>query len=134
MKLLNEWHWPDLLIHWNKQYANPNDYPTKMPGCRLVITLPDSIKAESFQLDMKRGLGTVDLGDKNIKCFFSAVKPVALMEIPSSVHDLELVANQAVTNLGNEPAHIEKDENGICLIQDAALGFRYVFCVQKKAT
>jgi alpha-L-fucosidase 2 len=114
----------------NKLYAKPNDYPTKMPGCRLVLTLPDSVKAKSFHLDMKRGLGTINLGESDAECFFSAVKQVAMMKIPGSIIDLQLVANQAVTNLGNEPARIEKDENGISLIQDAALGFRYVFSVR----
>ena len=116
----------------NKRYAKANDYPTKMPGCRLVLTLPEGVKAESFHLDMKRGLGTIDLGDNDVECFFSAVKPVAIMKIPGSITDLQLVANEAVTKLGNEPARIERDENGICLIQDAALGFRYVFCVRTR--
>jgi alpha-L-fucosidase 2 len=116
----------------NKQYARISDYPTKLPGCRLVLTLPESMKAESFHLDMKRGLGSIDLGDGRIECFFSAVKSVALIKIPGSFKDYQLVSNPAVRKLGNEPARIEKDDDGICLIQDAALGFRYVFCVRSK--
>ena len=116
----------------NKRYAIASDYPTKMPGCRLVLTLPAGIKAESFHLDMKRGLGTIALEENDVECFFSAVKPVAIMKIPGSITNLKLVANEAVTKLGNKPARIERDEKGICLIQDAALGLRYVFSVRTK--
>lgn len=118
----------------NKLYAKPNDYPTKMPGCRLVLTLPDSVKAKSFNLDMKRGLGTIDMGDNDIECFFSAVQPVSIMRIHGSITDIQLVANEAVTKLGNEPARIERDENGLTLIQNAALGLRYVFSVRTMKT
>lgn len=116
----------------NKQYARANDYPSKLPGCRLVITLPENEKAESFHLDMKKGSGSVSLENGRIECFFSAVRPVALMKITGSVKDIHLVSNNAVTKLGNKPAIIEKDKTGTWLIQDAALDFRYVFCVLKK--
>lgn len=114
----------------NKQFARANDFPTKLPGCRLVLTLPEQNKARSFNLDMIRGLGSVDFGESKIECFFSAVEPVALMKIPGGLKEFRLVANQAVTKLGNQPARIESDENGTWLVQDAMLGFRYVFNVQ----
>ncbi|HSH20630.1 MAG TPA: glycoside hydrolase N-terminal domain-containing protein, partial [Draconibacterium sp.] len=116
----------------NKQYARANDFPTKLPGCRLVLTLPEDMKAQSFHLDMTRGLGTVEFGEKKIECFFSAVKPVTLIMIPVAINEFHLLPNQAVSKLGNQPARIEKDENGTWLIQDAMLGFRYVFCVQSR--
>jgi len=116
----------------NKQYSRANDYPTKLPGCRLVLTLPEGKRAQSFHLDMKRGIGTVNLGDGELECFFSAEQPVALMKIPGPYEDLQLVANKAVTQLGNTPARIEKDENSTWLIQDAALDFQYVFHVQTR--
>jgi len=114
----------------NRQYARVSDFPTKLPGCRLVISLPEGVTVESFHLDMKRGLGSADLGESNAEIFFSANRPVALVKIPGSVKDYQLIANPAVARLGNEPARIEKDDKGISLIQDAALGFRYVFCVR----
>lgn len=116
----------------NKQYARANDFPTKLPGCRLVVTLPENTRSQSFHLDMLKGLGTVDLGGKKIECFFSAVQPVALVKIPGGLKEFHLVANQAVTKLGNQPASINSDENGTWLIQDAMLGFRYVFYVQAR--
>jgi len=114
----------------NKQYARVSDFPTKLPGCRLVVSLPEGITIESFHLDMKRGLGSVDLGESSAESFFSAVRPVALVKIPGSLKDFQLMANPAVARLGNEPARIEIDEKGISLIQDAALGFRYAFSVR----
>lgn len=116
----------------NKQYSRASDFPTKLPGCRLVITLPEGVESQSFNLDMKRGVGSVDLGTSEVECFFSAEKPVAMMKIPGSIKDIQLIANEAITRLGNEPARIERGESGIWLIQDASLGFQYVFCVQIK--
>ncbi|MEN8200957.1 MAG: sulfatase-like hydrolase/transferase [Bacteroidota bacterium] len=116
----------------NAQYARGNDYPTKLPGTRLVLTLPPGIEAQSFHLDMKRGLGTVRLDDKQIECFFSAEKPLALMKIPGSYAGLDLVANEAVVKLGNDPPQIDRDENGIWFVQDAAMDFRYVFYVRTR--
>lgn len=116
----------------NKQYARANDYPTKLPGCRLVITLPGNQKAKSFHLDMLKGLGSVNLGDQTIECFFSAVKPVALMKIPGSAINIELIPNNAVVKLGNPVPVIYKDLSGTWLIQDAALGLKYVFVVKTK--
>lgn len=114
----------------NKQYARANDYPTKLPGCRLVLTLAEEVEAQSFHLDMKRGMGTVNLGDSKVECFFSARQPIAIIKIPGNMLDLELIPNQAVTRLGHEPARIEKDETGTWLIQKASLGFSYVFAVE----
>lgn len=116
----------------NKQYSRANDYPTKLPGCRLVITLPGNQKAKSFHLDMLKGIGRVDFGDRSVECFFSAEKPVALMKIPGSVANIELIPNNAVVKLGNPAPVISKDLKGTWLIQDAALGFKYVFVVKTK--
>ena len=116
----------------NKRYARANDFPTKLPGCRLVISLPVAQDAKSFHLDMLQGLGKVNLGNEKIECFYSAVKPVALVKIPGSLKEFHLVANPAVTKLGNQPARIENNENATWLIQDASLGFQYAFYVQSR--
>lgn len=116
----------------NQQYSKPNDYPTKLPGCRLVLTLADTTKVKSFNLNIKSALGSVALGDSYIKCFFSAVQPVALMKVPNTFSDIELVPNKTVTQLGYAPPQVKKSATGLWLIQDAALGFRYVFVVQTK--
>jgi alpha-L-fucosidase 2 len=81
---------------------------------------------------MKKGLGSVNLGDRSLDCFFSADKPVALMKIPGSVANIELKPNNAVIKLGNPAPSIGKDQKGTWLIQDAALGFKYVFVVKSK--
>lgn len=116
----------------NKKFAKASDVPTKLPGCRLVISLPDNETSKSFHLDMLKGLGTADFGDGKIECFFSAVQPVALVKIPGELKEFHLVANPAVTKLGNQPARIEKNENATWLVQDASLGFKYAFYVQSR--
>ena len=116
----------------NKKYARASDYPTKLPGCRLVLTLPDRLKARSFHLNMKTGVGSVTLGQNHLECFFSAVKPYALVKIPGSLKDMHLVSNQAVTKLGNQPAQIEQNGNSTWLVQKALTGLRYAFYVEKK--
>lgn len=115
----------------NKKYARVSDFPTKLPGCRLVITLPEAMNSKSFHLDMKLGLGTINFGEKQVECFFSSVKQLAMVKIPGAITDVQLVANPAVSKLGNAPAHIEKDKNSIWLIQDASQNFQYVFYIQK---
>ncbi|MEI7422911.1 MAG: glycoside hydrolase family 95-like protein [Prolixibacteraceae bacterium] len=114
----------------NKEYSRANDYPTKLPGCRLVITLPGNVKAQSFHLDMEKGIGSVSLGDGSIDCFFSAVRPVALMKIPGKVDKIDLIPNNAVTKLGNPLPVIEREAGVVRLIQDTPQGFRYVFVVK----
>ncbi|MFV0554971.1 MAG: glycosyl hydrolase family 95 catalytic domain-containing protein [Mangrovibacterium sp.] len=116
----------------NKQYAMGNDYPTKLPGCRLVLTLPEDMHAESFLLDMKKGLGQVNFGEENLDCFFNAVQPHVLMKIPAESVELKLIANEAVKKLGNDPATIQYEENDSWLIQNALPDFQYVFYVKKK--
>jgi len=116
----------------NKQYARANDYPTKLPGCRLVITLPGSARAQSFHLDMEKGLGSVNMGNSSVECFFSADEPVALMKIPGTAVNIELIPNNAVTKLGNPAPVIKSDQSGTWLIQDAMVDFRYVFAVRTK--
>lgn len=114
----------------NRQYARANDYPTKLPGGRLVLTLADEQKAKSFHLDMKNALGTVNLGGEKIECFFSSTKPVALIKVPGQHPQFKLVANKVVKNLRNEPAQAGSDTDSIRFVQDAALGFQYVVYVQ----
>ena len=117
----------------NKKYARGNPYPTKLPGCRLVVTLPEGTKAQSFHLNMKKGLGEVQLLEgKHIESFFSAVKPVALMKVPGTVRDFKLTPNQAVKKLGYALPTLKDESNSYSLIQDAALGLRYAFHVRAR--
>jgi len=114
----------------NKKYSRANDFPTKLPGGRLVLTLAPEQKAQSFHLDMRNAKGRVDLGDASLECFFSATKPVALLKIPGERPQFKLVANEAVKKLGNKPAQAGSDNDSVWFVQDAALGFQYAVYVQ----
>ena len=91
-------------------------------------------QVKSFGLDMRRAIGWAELKDRRVECFFSATQPVALVKIPGSMPQFDLVANTAVKELGYEPAMVERNGNSIHVTQHAALGFDYVIQVQWKAT
>ncbi|MCK5000631.1 MAG: glycoside hydrolase family protein, partial [Anaerohalosphaera sp.] len=110
----------------NRTHAKSNDYPTKLPGGRLVITLPSDQKAKSFNLNMKTATGTVDLGDNKIECFFSATKDVALIKLPGKSPKFNFIPNQAVKKLGYKPPTIAGEGIESWFIQDASLDFQYV--------
>ncbi len=116
----------------NKKFSRVSDFPTKLPGCRLVITLPGADTIQSFQLDMKKALGIVRFGNQFVECFFSQVRPVALIKIPGEVTDFSIVANKAIEKLGNPQPVVDRDPNSTWLFQSAALGFQYAFLVMKK--
>ena len=117
----------------NEEYARSSDYPTRLPGARLVLTLDRSIEAHSFDLDLKRAEGSVDFGWKQLACFFSATEPLALIRVPGEHVGLDLVANDAVKILGYKPPEVRHpDARTVELVQDAALGFRYVIRAESR--
>lgn len=121
----------------NQRFDTPYSgclYPTKLPGARLVITMAPTEQVNSFGLDLRRAIGWAELKDRRVECFFSATQPVALVKIPGSVPQFDLVANTAVKELGYEPAMVERNGNSIHVTQHTALGFDYVIQVQWKAT
>ncbi len=109
-----------------RQYAKRTNYPTKLPGGRLVLTLPADQKVRSFRLDMKHATGSVQLGGDKIDCFVSVRKPVVLMKIPAEKVKLKLIANKAVKKLGYQPAQLGNTPDSAWFVQQAALGFQYV--------
>lgn len=111
-------------VELNKEYSKVSDFPAKLPGARLVLTLDSRYQARNFSLDMGRAMGTVDLGAGKLECFFHAQDPVALVSVPGRPQ-IKLVANAAVKILGYQPAVSGGDGQAAWLVQDAALGFRY---------
>jgi len=109
----------------NKEYSRVSDFPTKLPGARLVVTLDPRFRAQSFRLDLRRATATVDFGEQSAECFFSANQPVALMFVPGSAPHLDLIANEAVNKLGYPPATLGRDAHSVWLEQTAAQGFYY---------
>ncbi len=110
----------------NREYSRVSHVPTKLPGGRLVLSLDPQFQAESFHLDMKRGVGTVEFGNRRAECFFSATEPVAMMFVPGPAPKLQLVPNEVVKTIGLNPASVHTDSRSTWLVQDAAQGFRYV--------
>jgi alpha-L-fucosidase 2 len=110
----------------NKTHARANDFPTKLPGGRLVITLPAGQTAEYFSLNMKTATGSADLGDVRIECFVSATQDVALLKIPGPRPAFKWLPNQAVKQLGYPVPEVKELSHESWFIQDAALGFQYV--------
>ena len=116
----------------NKQYSRVSDFPTKLPGARLVVTLEGDYQAREFRLNMRKAIGTVDFGGEQASCLFSAAEPVALMFVPGSAR-LQLVSNEAVKTLGYQAAVSGSDAGARWLVQDAALGFQYVILAESRA-
>lgn len=108
----------------NKQYSRVSEFPAKLPGARLVLTLDPTYESHEFDLDMKQAIGGVEFGARRATCFFSAAEPVALISVPGAAR-IRLVANAAVKTLGYQPPAAGGDGQTAWLVQDAALGFRY---------
>ncbi|MBU7004123.1 MAG: glycoside hydrolase N-terminal domain-containing protein, partial [Theionarchaea archaeon] len=109
----------------NERYTHKSPFPTKLPGARLVIDR-DGLEATSFRLAMKKALGTVELGGKEIECYLHATLPLGVISLPGPDFDFELVPNEAVKILGYNPAEVAVEDRKIWLSQVAALGLRYV--------
>jgi alpha-L-fucosidase 2 len=117
----------------NKQFARPCDFPTKLPGARLVVTLDPTLRARSFELDFLRARGSVDFGTGQAECFFSEAGRVALLQVPDPAPQFDLVPNQAVQKLGYARATVTRGAREVTLVQDAAEGFRYVIHVTARS-
>jgi len=113
----------------NKEFAHPSDFPTKLPGARLVVTLATEFQARAFHLDLQRALGSVDFGPAQAECFFSESSPAALLLLPDPAARFDLVPNAAVKKIGYAIASVIRTDREITLVQDAAEGFRYVIHV-----
>ncbi len=112
----------------NEKHSHVSPFPTKLPAGRLVVDIGEN-SASSFRLDMGRAVGSVDIGGAQVECYFPATAPLAIVSLPGMDPGFELVANDAVEELGYPPAEAVKDGNRAWLAQDAALGLRYiVYC------
>jgi alpha-L-fucosidase 2 len=110
----------------NKAFAHPSDFPTKLPGARLVVRLAPEFQACTFALDLQRALGSVDFGAAQAECIFGEASPAALLRLPDPAATFDLVPNPAVTKIGYTIAAVTRTEREVTLVQDAAEGFRYV--------
>ena len=82
-----------------------NMHPTKIPGGRLIIHLPEPVKVGDFSLDMRNAIGSVELGEAgSLECLFSATRPIAMARLPLVAAELDFVRPESLEKLGYPPA------------------------------
>jgi alpha-L-fucosidase 2 len=118
----------------NKQYAKSNNFPTKVPGARLVIELPAGVSIDGFALDLRRAIGTAKLkGASPINCIFSDTDPVAMVKIPGVRPVFKLVGNPCFkAQLKLEDAEVTNTAESSTLVQKVGNDFKFVIHVQAK--
>jgi len=131
-KLKAEGNQKEISRLFDTPYKKP--YPTKLPGGRLVISLDSGLRAVSFDLDMRRAVGSVNLGKGKLECFFSAVQPVAMIRAPGPKLTYKFVRPGGLNKLGYEPARVGEDDGMTWMTQKAALGLEYAIVVASKRT
>ena len=107
-------------------------YPTKLPGGRLVLTLDPARQAKQFTLDMKRAVGSVDLGTSQLATFFSAVEPVAMIRLPGAAPKYRFLRPAGLDRLGYSPAEFGSQDNTTWMVQRAADRLTYAVVVASK--
>ena len=108
-------------------------YPTKLPGGRLVLDLGPGPTAKSFALDMQTAVGRVDLGNGSLECFFSALRPVAMIRVPGRLESRRIVRPKGLDRLGYGPGQFGETGDVLWLVQDAAEGLQYAVVMAAKA-
>ena len=127
-------------------YNHPT--PTKIPAGRLEITLDPARAVTAFELDLARAEGQARLSDGNrLRAFFSAVQPVALIQIPgAALREVRLRIpggggggdtgpdSHAVAALGYPPAKTGSDGDIRWFVQDTVEGLSYCVCARSLRT
>ena len=133
---------------WKKQGKMWEDayygaYPSKLPAGRIELKLTSGQKVDEFALNYATAEGFVKLSDgREIKMFFSAVEPVALICIPDSVRiSVDVLSPLAVSRvvqgdaagpdshsiqaLGYSEAVYGNANNAQWYLQTASMGLKY---------
>ena len=87
-------------------FDDPSDhvpYPTKIQAGRVEIRLHGGRPVRSFSLDFRTAIGRAALSAGNVKAFFSAAEPVAILRIPGSA-EWWVVPPAGLKRLGYPPA------------------------------
>jgi len=119
---------------WNRYFNAPykGSKWTKIPGGRLVISLPAGKESKNFKLDFEAATGRVDFSDgSKADVFFSATEPIALMRLPKGA-SFELIRPDSINKLGYPAPVFSKSDNEIAYSQQTAEEFSYAFTVQWK--
>ena len=117
-------------------------HPSKLPGGRIEITLAPGQTVKQFELDLAKAEGIVRLNRGEVRAFFSATAPVAMLrisgpapekvtcmspvEISRKSGDQRSVADtQSVGRLGYPEAKPDRDGNASWYLQNCLGGFQY---------
>lgn len=116
----------------NKQLAKVSIFPTKVPGARLVIELPDGVNVGGLSLDLRRALSTAKLtGASAIDCFSSDTAPVVIIKIPVARPGFTLVGNPSFKKeLGLKEAEVTHTADSSSLVQQVGSDVSFAIHVQ----
>lgn len=119
---------------WNKYFDTTyHSKWTKIPGGRLVITLPEGDNAETFHLDFEKATAEVTLGaNSKAQVFFAATEPVALLRVPKG-STFKFLRPDSINKLGYPNPQILKGENSISYSQQTAEDLLFNFTIQWEA-
>lgn len=107
---------------------------TKIPGGRLVISLPENVSAQSFRLDFETATASVKLDDRQqLTAFFCATEPVALLRVPQG-STFDLIRPASIDGLGYPDPTIVRGENMISYTQQTAEELTFNFTVRWQAS
>jgi len=122
-------------------------HPTKLPGGRLEITLPPSVKITGFELNLAAAEGYAWLEDgRKVEALFSADQPVAIIRLPGKIEKRRLTtpfdgagnesagpSSHAAKALNYKAAEFSEEKDLYWYVQEAALGFKYCVCTAQKS-
>jgi len=97
-------------------------YPTKLPGGRLEIVLPENAKLDRFELDFGSAEGSAWYGAQRVRVFFDANSPTVLIRVPATTAQFKLSPSEAMSKLDVDVARVYEIENGLRFNQRAASG------------
>lgn len=110
-------------------------YPTKIPGGRLMINLPEHIKVGNFSLDMHHAIGSVELGEAgSMECLFSATRPVAVARLPRVAAELDFLRPESLDKLGYPKADSGGEGALFWMVQKTVADGAYAIVVGAKQT
>ena len=105
---------------------------TKIPGGRLVITLPGDLRGKSFHLNFEKATGKVVLSDgAEAEIFFSATEPIAMMRLPKGA-SFKLIRPASIDGLGYPDPEFKQSGNEVAYAQKTTEEFNYAVAAQWK--
>lgn len=113
-------------------------YPTKLPGGRVEITLPEGTQVGEFRLDLRRAEARVELCGEpagELTAFVGPDRPVVLVKLPpSATPRIRLVRPAGLDRLGYAEASEGREGDMVWLVQKAAGDLTYAIVAAVETT